>query len=85
MAVTSVERQRAFVQVEVPGDALAVLEDLRRAGVLLAGDVGGLLQEREVDVGLDVALCSRVPVPVPGAAEVAALLDDAKVVDARLR
>ena len=74
----------ALVQVEVPGDATAVLEDLRCAGVLLARDVAGLLQQREVDVGLDVALCARVPVPVPGAAEVAALLDDAKVVDARL-
>ena len=76
---------RALVQVEVPGDAAAVFEDLRRPGVLLAGDVGGLLQEREVHVGLDVALCSRVPVPVPGAAEVAALLNDAKVVDPGLR
>ena len=34
----------ALVQAEVPGDALAVLEDLRGAGVLLAGDVGRLLQ-----------------------------------------
>ena len=75
---------RALVQVEVPGDAMAVLQNLGGADVLLTGDVGGLLQEREVDVRLDVALCSWVPVPVPGAAEVAALLNDAKVVDARL-
>ena len=74
----------ALVQVEVPGDATAVLQDLRGPDVLLARDVGGLFEQREVDVGLDVALGARVPVPVPGAAEVAALLNDAKVVDARL-
>ena len=73
-----------FVQVELPGDPPAVSEDLRRPGVLLAGDVRGLLEERKVHVGLDVALCTRVPVPVPGATEVAALLNDAKVVDTRL-
>ena len=76
---------RALVEPEVPGDAAAVLQDLRGAGVLLAWDVGRLLQQGEVHVGLDVALCSGISVPVPGAAEVATLFDDAKVVDARLR
>ena len=75
---------RVVVEAEVIGDALAVLEDLRRLGVLLGGDVAGLLEQREVDVGLDVALRAGVAVPVPGAAEVAALLDDADVVDAGL-
>ena len=75
---------RALVELEVLGNAAAVLEDLGGSDVLLARDIGGLLEEREVDVGLDVALCPRVPVPVPGAAEVAALLNDAEVVDARL-
>ena len=68
----------------MPGDAVAVLQNLRGADVLLAGDVRGLLQEWQVDVGLHVTLRSRISVPVPGAAEVAALLNDAKVVDARL-
>ena len=66
------------------GDPAAVLEDLGAAGVLLGRDVAGLLEQRQVDVGLDVALRPRVAVPVPGAAEVAALLDDADVVDAGL-
>ncbi len=76
---------RALVQIELPGDAPAVFEDLGGAGVLLAGHVRGLLEQRKVDVGLDVTLRARVPVPVPGASEVATLLNDAKVVDARLR
>ena len=53
-------------------------------GVLLLRDVADLLQQREVDVRLDVARRARIAVPVPRAAEVAALLHDAQVVDARL-
>jgi len=68
----------------VVSDRLAVAEDLRRLGVLLLRHVADLLEQRQVDVGLDVACRPRVPVPVPGAAEVAALLDDADVVDAGL-
>ena len=52
---------------------LAVLEDLRAVRVLLGRDVADLLEQRQVDVRLDVALRARVAVPVPGAAEVAAL------------
>ena len=52
--------------------------------VLLLRDVADLLEQRQVDVRLDVAHRARVAVPVPGAAEVAALLDDADVVDAGL-
>ena len=55
-----------------------------RPGVLLLRDVADLLEQRQVDVRLDVALRARVAVPVPRAAEVAALLDDADVVDAGL-
>jgi hypothetical protein len=72
------------VEPEVLGDALAVLEDLRRVGVLLAGHVPGLFEQRHVDERRRVAHGARVPVPVPRAAEVAALLDDANVVDPRL-
>ena len=52
-----------------------------REGVLLLRDVAGLLQQRQVDVALDVALRAGIAVPVPGAAEVAALLDDADALD----
>ncbi len=72
------------VQVEVLADRLAVREDLGGLGVLLLRHVPDLLQQREVHVRLDVARGAGIAVPVPGSAEVAALLDQADVVDARL-
>ncbi len=78
-------RQARIVgEAEVPGDTAAVLWDLGPVRVLLRRDVAGLLEQRQVDVRRDVALRTRVPVPVPRPADVAALLDDPDVVDARL-
>ena len=71
--------QRVRVQAELPADALAVREDLRAVHVLLRRHVPGLFQQRQVDHRRRVALRARIAVPVPGAAEVAALLDDADV------
>ena len=77
--------QRSPVQVEGPPEGLAVREDLRLEHVLHGGDRADLLEERQVDVGLDVARRTRVAVPVPGAPEVTAPLEDEEVVDALLR
>ena len=63
-------------------DAARVFEDLGAVGVLLARHVPGLLEQRQIHERGGVALRAGVAVPVPGAAEVAALLDDAHVVDA---
>ena len=76
--------ERVVVEPELPPDPPAVLEDLRPVRVLLGRHVPRLLEQRHVDEGGRVALRARVAVPVPGAAEVAALLDDADVVDAGL-
>ena len=65
-------------------DAAAVLEDLGGVRVLLGRHVPGLFEQRQVDERRGVALRTGVAVPVPRAAEVAALLDDADVVDAGL-
>ena len=73
--------QRLGVEVEAAGEELRVLEDLRRAGISLGRHEADLFEEREVDVGLDVAHATRVAVPVPGAAEIACLLDDPDVGD----
>jgi hypothetical protein len=73
--------QRVVVEAVLLADALAVLEDLRAVHVLLGRHVAGLFQQRHVHIGRRVALSTRVPVPVPGAAEVATLLDDPYVVD----
>jgi hypothetical protein len=50
-------------------------QDLRCVGVLLLRDVADLLEQGQIDIGLDVAHRARIAVPVPGAAEVAALFD----------
>ena len=61
-----------------------VAEDLGGQRVLLGGHVAGLLEQRQVDHRRGVAHGAGVAVPVPGAADVAAALDDAHVVDAGL-
>ncbi len=76
--------QRVVVQVPLAPDAAQVLEDLLAAGVLLRRDVAGLLQQRQVDVGLHVAAHAGVAVPVPDAAEVGRLLEDPQAGHARL-
>src|SRR5215471_2948148 len=77
-------KESAAIQIVLLADAACVREDFRCEGVLLFGQVSGLLEQRQIDVRLDVALRSRIAVPVPGTAEVAALLDDAKVLHPRL-
>ena len=47
-------------------------------------DVAGLFQQRQIDVAFDVALSAWISIPVPGAAEVAAFLYDANILDPRL-
>ncbi len=76
--------ERLVVQPVLAADALAVREDLRPARVLLRRHVPGFLQQRHVDHRRRVALRAGVAVPVPGAAEIAALLDDAHIADAGL-
>ncbi len=76
--------QRLVVEVEVATQQPAVLEDLGRGRVALGGHVARLLEQRKVGVGLDVAHAARIAVPVPRAAEVAALLDQPEVGDAEL-
>src|ERR1700709_729415 len=67
--------QRVGIEIILPADALAVREDLRRMRVFLGLHVRGLFEQRHVDQRSRVALRAGIPVPVPGTAEVAALLD----------
>ena len=75
--------QAVLVEAELLGHLLAVLEDLEARGELHGGHVAHLLQHREVAVRLDVAGDAGIAVPVPGAADVAALLAEAHVGEAR--
>ncbi len=67
---------RAFVEVECLADGAAVFQYLRRPRVLFDRHVADLFEQRQVDVALDIASRARIAVPVPGAAEIPALLDD---------
>ncbi len=73
--------ERVGVEVERASQQLGVLEDLRGAGVVLGRHEAGLLEQGQVHVGLHVAHAARIAVPVPGAPEVAGLLDDPEVGD----
>ena len=77
--------QRVFVEAILPADALAVRKDFRRMRIFLGRHVAGFFEQRHVDHRRRIALRARIPVPVPGAAEVAALLDDADIADAGFR
>lgn len=65
-------------------DAPAMVVDLGAVGELLRRNEVQLFEQRDVAVGFVVALDARVAVPIPDAAEVAAQLDDADVLDSRL-
>src|SRR5579863_7864697 len=61
-----------------------MLEDFALIGVLLFGYVAGLFKQRQIDVGLDIALRAGIAIPIPCAAKVAGLLDYADVLKAAL-
>ena len=65
-------------------DALGIVADLGSLRVFPPGHEAGLLEERQIDVAFDIAGRSGIAVPVPRAAELAAFLDDADVVYARI-
>ena len=69
------------VEIERATKKLAVLENFGSTGVALRRHVAGLFEKREVGVGLNVTHATGVTVPVPSAAEVAALFDDAEIGD----
>ena len=65
-------------------DVAAVLEDLGAVGELLRRHEVQLFEQRDVAVGVVVALDSGEAVPVPDTAEVAGHLDDPDALDAGL-
>src|SRR5581483_10251796 len=71
--------QNIAIEIVVLADALRMLADLRREGILLLRHITRLFEQRQIDVSLDIALRAGIAVPVPGAAEVSTLLDDADV------
>ena len=78
-------KQRVVVEAKLRADAPAMREDLGRMRVFLRRHVPGFLEQRHVDHRRRIALRAGIAVPVPGAAEIAALLDDADIPDAGFR
>ena len=76
--------QGAVVKVVVVPDGGAVVENLTRVRVFLRRDIVELFEQRQIDVGFDVALGAGVAIPIPRAAEITASLYDANVFDARV-
>ncbi len=74
--------QAVFVEAEHVGEPLTVFEDLETRGEFHRRDIARLLEERQVAVGLHIAGDARIAVPVPGAADVAALLAETDVLEA---
>src|ERR1700733_5055398 len=77
-------KQRVLVKTELVADAPAMSQNFWRVGIFLRRPVAGFLQERHIDHGRRIALRARVPIPVPGSPEIAALLNDAHVLHTRL-
>jgi hypothetical protein len=67
------------VEAELGRHGLAVLENFETRRKLHRREVLHFLQQREVAVRLDVAGNPRIAIPIPGAADVAALLTKANI------
>ena len=76
--------KRVLVHVESTTELLAIRKDFWCERVAVCGHEAGIFKHRQVHVGLDVAHRAGITVPVPGTAEVAALFNDAEVVDTEL-
>ena len=76
--------QRVVVEIVVPRDASAVLENLRRERVFVLRHVAELFEQRQIAIRFHVAHRAGIAVPVPGAAEIAGALDHAQVLEAGL-
>ncbi|CAB4802073.1 unannotated protein [freshwater metagenome] len=76
--------KRVLVHIEATTKLLAVRKNLRRKRVTVGRHEASFFEHRQVHVGLNVTHRARVTIPVPGAAEVAALFDNAEVVDTEL-
>src|SRR4029077_1448194 len=73
-----------LVQVVLFGDSLAVGENLGASRVVILGYVVELVEQGQVVVSDHIACDARIAIPVPGAADVGAALDDANAFDAAL-
>jgi hypothetical protein len=77
--------QRVVVEAVLLSDAPAMRENFRRVRVFLRRHVPGFFEQGHINHRGRIALRAGIAVPVPGAAEIAALLDDANVFNSGFR
>ena len=76
-SVTPGLHQRVVVEIIVSRDVAAVFQDLRSERVFVLRHVAEFFEQRQIAVRFHVAHRAGITVPVPGAAEVACILDHA--------
>src|SRR5262249_24219366 len=72
-------KQAVIVEPEMLRHSLAVFEDLKARSEFHRWDVTGLIQQRQVAVGFDIAGDTGIAIPIPGAADVAAFLAETHI------
>ncbi len=60
-------------------NSLGMLKYFRRIGVLLLRHVANFIKQGQVTVGFDIALSTRVAIPVPGTAEITTGFNNADI------
>ena len=71
------------IEIIFARDGAAIGKDFRCACVFLNRHIAGFFQQRQIDIAFNVASSTGITVPVPCAAKVATLFDDAHILDAR--
>src|SRR5690606_20853381 len=69
--------ERIIIKAEMAADGTAVLENLGGLRVFLDRHVADFLEKRQIDIGFNIAGGTGIAVPVPCAAEITALLNQA--------
>ena len=78
-------KQRVVVEAELLADPPAMREDFRRMRVFLRSACARFLRAAACRPSMPYRMRAGIAVPVPGAAEIAALLDDADIFDPGFR
>ena len=73
--------ERVVIELVLAANPATMLQNLRAMSVFLGWHMSGFFEQRHVDHAGCIALRTRIAVPVPGAAEISAFLDDAVIRD----
>jgi hypothetical protein len=71
-----------LVEAEMTTNRTGIFRDFRSLRIFFGWYVADLLQQRQVHIGLHVARCARIAIPVPDSAEIGTPLYHANLLDA---